>query len=186
MTLQTSKQRSVKSKIKAECRDKHFNVHSPRRTLVRCDYCEAYTEVMNKNICDCCGSIIEKKPNHRALDRILNFAIKQNRKLINDFTLWPYKELRYAEVRYKDVVYEFPVKYIALAAERVDPEMRNKCMELINNYKVYKGFRILIPENEDTDSLCIKCGDEQKLDPKGVVFCPRCYDRIDNIQSIIA
>ena len=179
-------QRSVKSKIKADCRDRHYNIHSPRRTLVRCDYCEAYVEVSNKNICDCCEHQIEKKQNHRALDRILNFGIKQNRKLINDFTKWPYPELRYAEVRYKDVVYEFPVKYLALSAERVDPEMRSKMLELINNYKVYKGFRIMIPEDEETDSICMKCADPLKLDNKGNVFCERCIEKTDSIQQIMA
>lgn len=191
VSFKTKKQKTeqkLKPRKKNGCRSIHYSCHSPHLELHFCRTCDAYTQIRDRNVCECCEKTVAKFLKHTWLTRVLKFGIKQHANYIRDWTRYPdgaeYKKLtkpykytqtmpdgttkeievtegfvkkprytQFVEIRYRRVVYELEIKYLALALEIVDSDLYigNKLikkggekakLDLIQKNIVIKGFGI--------------------------------------------
>lgn len=64
------------------------------------------------------------------MKRILSVALQLHHETIEEYKLFPYRELVYVEIPYNRKTYMIPVKYVALYAEHPHP---NDVMHLIHD-----------------------------------------------------
>lgn len=75
------------------------------------------------------------------------------------------------EVRYRDTVYVIPAKYLALALEPLPEDVK---LKMIKKHVKIKGFRIWLPDEEQTDVKCPRCSSYLRYDKNEKVRCPKC------------
>ena len=104
----------------------------------------------------------------------------------------PPRNSQFLEVRYRETVYQIPVKYLALAlvandGDVIDEKTRKVVIQggeeaklkLIKKHTGIKGFRVFYPEEEQMDLKCKRCCELLKYDKDDNIFCPSC-DRNNN------
>ena len=117
-------ERKIGFKAQPECR----HVHISERTKTDgtpyikgwCEKCKAwvYTE---KRYCICCRKYVKHKTHHLRLKRILNIAIEQHYKLIEDYKIMPNKGDVFVETASDNKVFHIPLKLLTLYTEKVRP-----------------------------------------------------------------
>jgi hypothetical protein len=125
----------VKVTVKKQPICKH--VHVTERTKTQgtpyiksyCQVCKAWV-YSEKSFCVCCRKRVAHKKHHIWLKRILSVAVQLHNDTIEEFRLFPYRELVYAEIPYNRKMYMIPIKYIALYAEHPHP---NEIISLIQD-----------------------------------------------------
>lgn len=168
------------------CRGKHFSIHSPHLELQYCKVCDSYVQLKDGNVCQCCSKVIPTKSNGAWLNKVLKFGVRQHHNFIRDWCMFPTREPVWLEIYYRRTVYEIPVKYLALSLETNDGSITDKNgktlvrggeaakLKLIRKSVGIKGLRIRIPEEEEMDMKCNRCGNRLKYDKKDNIFCPEC------------
>lgn len=125
----------MRVKVKTQPLCKHVHVTERTKTqgtpYIRsyCEECKAwvYTE---KSFCICCRKRVMHKKHHVWMKRILSVALQLHHDTIEEYKLFPYRELVYVEIPYNRKTYMIPVKYVALYAEHPHP---NDIMHLIHD-----------------------------------------------------
>lgn len=141
-----------------------------------CSYCNAKVYKTQDDKCSCCENIITRPKKYSHIDRALKAGTKQHRHLLRNWTQFPYGlESTYRiEINYRDLVYEIPIKYLALYSEVTDQKEEEK-LKIISKHMRKKGFRILYPEDEYTDMTCTKCHVTRlRYNKNDVLFCSKC------------
>ena len=123
--IQKNKQKGIVDiKPQPQCR----HVHISERTKTDgtpyikgwCEKCKAwvYTE---KRYCICCRKYVKHGTHHLRLKRILNVAMEQHYKLIEDYKIMPHKGDVFVEIASDNKVFHIPLKLLALYTEKVRP-----------------------------------------------------------------
>lgn len=168
--------------LKNGCRKIHHSIHSPHLELEYCKNCDAHVQVRAENKCSCCDRTIPKFLTHTWLSRVLKFGVKQHHNFIRDWNMWPNDLIHdgerflkigdptWLEIKYRDTVYEIPAKYLALALEPIEEKAK---LDIIKSHIGIKGFRVWIPEDEEIDLKCERCGKKMMM-RKDKMFCTVC------------
>jgi len=85
-----------------------------------CEKCKAwvYTE---KRYCICCRKYVKHKTHHLRLKKILNVAMEQHYKLIEEYKIMPHQGDVFVETRSDNKVFHIPLKLLILYTEKVRP-----------------------------------------------------------------
>lgn len=168
------------------CRGIHFSIHSPHLELQYCKTCDAHVQTKQSNTCECCSKVIPTKSNGAWLNKVLKFGVRQHHNFIRDWCMFPTKEPVWLEIYYRRTVYEIPVKYLALSLETNDGSVSDKNgkiivrggedakLKLIRKAVGIKGLRCTIPEDQEMDMKCNRCGMKLRYDKQDNIFCPDC------------
>ena len=125
MLIQEKKAKKIVCiKPQPECR----HVHISERTKTDgtpyikgwCEKCKAwvYTE---KRYCICCRKYVKHKTHYLRLKKILNAAMEQHYKLIEDYKIMPHKGDVWIEVAGDNKIFHIPLKQLALYTEKARP-----------------------------------------------------------------
>ena len=95
-----------------------------------CPKCKAWVHT-EENFCICCMKRVKHKTHYIHLKRILNEALKIHNQTVNEYKLFPYRDLTFVEVIFQKRKYHIPLKYLALYDEHPH---KNEVMPLIQDY----------------------------------------------------
>ena len=188
----TATDTKIKPRITLEngCRQNHISVKS-RHGPIFCKNCNDYVEKPESGkICVCCKQATLQTKNHLPMIRIINCGIKQHKNFLRSWMLFPSdveisndgktfartKNPVWLEIRHQETVYEVKAKYLALAYERPN---HHEILGIFKKNVRLKGLRMLIPDDETTDSKCPQCNEYLKVGRRGNEFCPRCVKSTD-------
>lgn len=197
MLIEQSQKQVQKLRKQNGCRNIHHSIHSPNLKLEYCKKCNAYIQTVEKNICSCCMKPLEKLLKNTWLSRVLKFGIKQHQNFLRDWNMFPIDMLNIEtksqgkkpfevftkghkdsmmilEIAYRNTVYTIPAKYLALALEPIDEDIK---LALINEYVKIKGWRVWIPDEEKTDIKCPRCDSFLRFGNDDKLKCPKCNPR---------
>ena len=117
--------------------------------------------------------------------------IKTRRILVKEGFTKPPRNSQFLEVRYRETIYQIPVKYLALALVSNDGDVVDEKgkvvieggeeakLKIIKKHTGIKGLRVYYPEEEQMDLKCKRCCEYLKFDKDDNIFCPSC-DRNNN------
>ena len=174
----------TKPKLKSKCKELHYSIHCPNKTISWCNDCEANVELIDKKFCGCCRREVERIKSHAFLRKVLSVGIVQHKSLIKCWSAFPTKEPIYAEIILKGgLVCEINIKYLALANENLNPA---DVLPLIEKHLRIKGYKFRIPEENELTVNCTKCNSELKVQGKsGIIYCPTCITKLENSESLL-
>lgn len=176
------------------CRGIHNSIHSPHLKLDFCKKCNAYVQALDGNVCSCCKKQLVKLLKNTWLSRVLKFGVRQHHNFLRDWNMFPMDMLNVEtrtegkkknevftnghhagvtilEIKYRDTVYSIPAKYLALALEPIEEDVK---LALIKNHIKIKGFRVWIPDEEKTDVKCKRCDSFLRFGNDDKIKCPKC------------
>ncbi len=128
----------------------------------------------DKMECRCCGKKVQKSLKHTWVKRVMLAGMKQHRNFVNNWLMFPLGTKEnpiYVEIKYREVVYEIDIKYLALFHQPLPPK---EILPLIKDNLFIKGLRLWVPDEEFLDEKCGACGTIMKYNRKGDEFCPEC------------
>ena len=169
-----------------------------------CKYCDANIFKLDNNLCSCCGHRCEKLETNNWVDKTLKAGVKQHQQFLQNWFMFPVgisKDYP-LEIRYRDCVYEIPLRHLANFLETPDSHIlckncneffgtQNNCMNCgntefyntsghteklarIRKHLKIKGYRFWYSEEEETDLTCRKCFKRMRYNKDDVLFCPKC------------
>ena len=95
-----------------------------------CEMCKAwvYTE---QRYCICCRGYVKHKTHHLHLKRIMNEALKIHSATVDEYKIFPYRDLTFVEVIFQKRKYHIPLKYLALYDEH---PIKSEILPLVQDY----------------------------------------------------
>jgi len=125
MTQQIQKKESIVTvKPQPTCRHVHVSKQTKSEGTPYlkgwCEKCKAwvYTE---KRYCICCRKYVKHKTHNLRLKKILNIAMAEHYKTIEEYKLMPNRSNVYVEIASDKRVYHLPLKLLALYTEKLRP-----------------------------------------------------------------
>lgn len=119
------------------CRKIIIKLHDPKHDKAWCINCGHYSEPRIDKKCNCCEHIMKRIKNNSWLRKVMNEGFRHNEKQIIEWISFPEKVTQDIRIFYRGIVYEVPIKYLAMSQEPIQPDMLFKT---IRKKTVVKGF----------------------------------------------